>query len=131
MGERARLGTWFERTSVAWMRQRSLQGCIYGDRSNQVPDLARSPKKKMRGLAANSLRDHRDPLASGPLWRPLKITAGRPCHRHDAPKGATIRSRAVSLKPGDVHLVQLNFNKGTCHALCWGHARKISYDNPK
>ena len=61
-GERARSGTWFERTSVAWMRQRSLQGGIHSDRSNQVPDLARSPKKKMRGLAANSLRDHRYPL---------------------------------------------------------------------
>ena len=75
MGEQERSAAWFERTSVAWMRQRSLQGGIHSDRSNQAADLSGSPKKKMRGWAAKSPSAHRYPLASGPLWRPLKITA--------------------------------------------------------
>src|ERR1700734_2966597 len=58
LGELERSAAWFERTSVAWMRQRSLQGCIYGDRSKQAADLSSSTKKKMRGLAAKSPSDY-------------------------------------------------------------------------
>ena len=64
LGELERSAAWFERTSVAWMRQRSLQGGIHSDRSKQAADLSGSPKNKMRGLAVKSLSDHRNLLAT-------------------------------------------------------------------
>ena len=75
LGERERSGT--------GLSERLSHGCdsvAYKDvftaiAQTKSPTSLVRQKRKCVGLAAKSLSAHRYPLASGPLWRPLKITA--------------------------------------------------------